>query len=215
VELKSGGSIVIEQTEALVAIDVNSGRYRQHENAEKTAFKLNLEAANDIGRQLRLRDLGGLIVCDFIDMRYEKNRREVEKAFRMAVKEDRARIKILRMSQFGVIEMTRQRMRQSLQSSTYFECPHCGGAGVLKSYESVAIELVRLLNLTAGKKDIKRIELTVAPDVASYIQNEKRAVIAQLEHDSEKKIIIKANPAYLGERSDLTCFNEQGSVVKF
>jgi len=119
VELKGGGSIVIEQTEALVAIDVNSGRYRGQQSAEQTAYKINMEAATEIARQLRLRDLGGLIICDFIDMRNDKHRREVEKAFRAAVRTDRARSRILRISRFGVVEMTRQRMRPSLQSSTY------------------------------------------------------------------------------------------------
>jgi len=117
VTLKSGGYIVINQTEALVAIDVNSGRFRKQKNAEQTAYENNLEAATEIARQLRLRDLGGLIVCDFIDMRDSKNRREVEKVFREALKKDRARSRALRMSAFGLIELTRQRMRPSLQSS--------------------------------------------------------------------------------------------------
>src|SRR3989339_53184 len=166
VELKCGGYIIIEQTEALVAIDVNSGRYRQQKNAEDTAYKINLEAADEIARQLRLRDLGGLIICDFIDMRNEKHRREVERTFRAAVKPDRARTRILRISSFGIVEMTRQRMRPSLQSSTYHPCPHCGGGGFVKSHESLALEIVRLLNLSASNTQIKKIELTVSPEVS-------------------------------------------------
>ena len=181
VPLKAGGSIVIEQTEALVAIDVNSGKFRKHQDAEQTAFKTNMEAAGEIARQLRLRDLGGLIICDFIDMRSDKHRREVEKAFRSATKTDRARSRILRISSFGVVEMTRQRMRPSLQSSTYLACPHCGGSGYVKSHESSAIELIRLLNLAASKEQIKKVELFVSPEVADYLQNEKRAAIAQIE----------------------------------
>jgi len=214
VELKGRGSIVIEQTEALVSIDVNSGRYRRGQSAEQTAYKTNIEATSEIARQLRLRDLGGLIICDFIDMRNEKHRRDVEKAFRNATKADRARSKILRISMFGVVEMTRQRVRPSLRSATYLACSHCGGTGFVKSHESLAIEIIRLLNLSASKKQIKRIELSVSPEVASYLQNEKRAAIAQIEQLSDKRVTIHSEPNYVGEKHQLTCYNERGSVVK-
>ncbi len=214
VELKNGGSIVIEQTEALVAIDVNSGRYRKLENAEETAFENNIEAANEIARQLRLRDLGGLIICDFIDMRNNNHRKEVEKAFRAAMKIDRARTKILGISRFGIVEMTRQRMRPSLQNSTYLSCPNCGGTGFIKSHESLAIEIIRLLNLSASKEQIKRIELFVSPDVAGYLQNIKRATIAQIEQNSDKKVIIHSAHDYFGEKREIVCYNERGSVMK-
>ena len=214
VELKGGGSIVIEQTEALVSIDVNSGRYRRGQNAEQTAYKTNIEAASEIARQLRLRDLGGLIICDFIDMRNEKHRRDVEKAFRNATKADRAHSKILRISMFGVVEMTRQRIRPSLRSTIYLACPHCGGMGFVKSHESLAIEIIRLLNLSASKNQIKRIELSVSPEVASYLQNEKRAAIVQIEQLSDKRVIIHSEPNLVGEKHQLTCYNERGSVVK-
>jgi len=214
VELKGGGSIVIEQTEALVAIDVNSGRYRRQQTAEQTAYKTNMEAAVEIARQLRLRDLGGLIICDFIDMRDEKHRKDVEKAFRNAVKADRARSRILRISRFGVVEMTRQRMRPSLQLATYLACPHCAGTGFIKSHESLAIEIIRTLNLSAAKSQIKRIELFVSPEVAGYLQNEKRATIAQIEQLNDKRVIIHSEPNYVGEKHLLTCYNEHGRVVK-
>jgi ribonuclease E len=213
VPLKVGGSIVIEQTEALVSIDVNSGRFRRHQSAEQTAHKINLEAADEIARQLRLRDLGGLIICDFIDMRSEKHRKDVERAFRAAVKPDRARSRILRISQFGVVEMTRQRMRPSLQSSTYLACPHCAGSGFIKSHEALAIEIIRLMNLAASNDEIKRVELSVSPEVADYLQNEKRAVITQIEHMSEKRVIIHSVANYTGEKHDLACYNERGTVV--
>jgi len=213
-ELKGGGSVVIEQTEALVSIDVNSGRYRKQQSAEQTAYKTNMEAATEIARQLRLRDLGGLIICDFIDMRSEKHRKDVEKAFRAAVKIDRARSKILRISRFGVVEMTRQRMRPSLQSATYLACPHCGGTGFVKSHESSAIEIIRLLNLSASKKQIKRIELFVSPEVADHLQNAKRAAIAQIEQLNDKSVIIHSTPDYTGEKHNLVCYNHRGSVVK-
>jgi ribonuclease E len=214
VALKGGGSIVIEQTEALVAIDVNSGRYRKGQSAEQTAYKTNMEAAPEIARQLRLRDLGGLIICDFIDMRSEKHRRDVERTFRSSVKTGRARSRILRISRFGVVEMTRQRMRPSLQSTTYLACPHCGGTGFIKSHESLAIEIIRMLNLSVSKDQIKRIELFVSPEVGSYLQNEKRTAITQIEQFSNKRVIIHAEPDYAGEKHNLVCYNERGSVVK-
>ena len=143
--LKGGGSLVIDQTEALVAIDVNSGSFRTDGSAEESAYQLNQIAAKEIARQLRLRDLGGVVVNDFIDMRKERNRRNVERTLRDAVKRDRARTKILRTSPFGLIEMTRQRIRPSIKRSVYKECPSCGGSGLVKSAESMAIEVVRKL----------------------------------------------------------------------
>jgi ribonuclease E len=214
VELKNGGSIIIEQTEALVSIDVNSGRYRKKENAEQTAYQSNIEAAAEIARQLRLRDLGGLIIIDFIDMRNAKHRKAVEKAFRTAVKADRARSRILGISRFGVVEMTRQRMRPSLQSATYLACRHCGGTGIVKSHESLAIELIRLLHLSASKEHIKRIELFVSPEVADYLQNTKRSAITQVERLNDKQVVIHAASNYAGEKHDLVCYNQRGSVVK-
>jgi ribonuclease E len=214
VELRCGGSIVIEQTEAMVSIDVNSGRHRKQKNAEQTAFEANMEAAIEIARQLRLRDLGGLIVCDFIDMRTQKHRKEVEHAFREAVKIDRARSKILRISRFGVVEMTRQRMRPSLQLSTYLACPHCAGTGYVKSHESLALELIRLLNLASSREHIRRIELSVSTEVGDYLQNEKRATLAQIEQLSEKRVIIHSSPEYAAEQRQLICYNDRGSEVK-
>jgi ribonuclease E len=215
VELKSGGSIIIEQTEALVAIDVNSGKYRKQDNAEQTAVKINTEAAKEIVRQLKLRDMGGLIICDFIDMREGKNRRMIEKVYRDELKKDRARSRMLRMSAFGLIELTRQRMRPSLQSSTYLKCPHCSGSGVIKSFESQSIEMMRTLNLATAKSQITKIELTVSSEVSSYLQNQKRAPLARLESDSDTVIFIVVDPVFVGEAYEMTCYNERGSVVKF
>ncbi len=214
VELKGGGSIVIEQTEALVAIDVNSGTYRKQQSAEETAYNININAADEIARQLRLRDLGGLVICDFIDMREEKHRKAVEKQFRNATKSDRARSKILKISQFGVVEMTRQRMRPSLQSSTYLECPTCCGKGFIKNNESIALEIIRLLNLTASNSKISSVELFVSPEVADYLQNERRSAITKIESDYEKKIAIRASASYSGENHNFVCYNARGSVTK-
>jgi ribonuclease E len=214
VELKSGGSIVIEQTEALVAIDVNSGRYRKHENAEQTALKINIEAAKEIARQLKLRDMGGLIICDFIDMRDGKNRREVEKAFRAALRDDRARSRILRISAFGIIEMTRQRVRPSLQLSTYLKCPYCEGTGMVKSPESAAIEIIRTLNMAAARGDIRRIELSVAPSVANFLLNRRRTAIAKIEANEQKQIIIRPDETCPAEQYNIICFDDREGIVK-
>jgi ribonuclease E len=214
VELASGGWIMVDQTEAIVAIDVNSGR-SMAANAEQTAFKINLEAASEIARQLRLRDLGGLIVCDYIDMREERHRKEVEKVFRNAVKIDRARNRILRMSKFGIIEMTRQRMRPSLESSTYLECPHCSGRGIIKSHDSLALETMRMLSLAVSQKEIRRVELVVSPEVASLLLNMKRLALANIEQTSGKSIVILADPSLFGEKHRFICYNDRGSQVKF
>lgn len=214
VSLKSGGSLVIEQTEALVAIDVNSGKYRKQSNAEQTAFKINQEAAKEITRQLKLRDMGGLIICDFIDMRDSKHRREIEKIFREGLRADRARSRALRMSAFGLIELTRQRMRPSLQLSTYLKCPHCQGRGIVKSCQSQSIEILRMVRHAASRQQIRRIELTVPADIADFLLNKRRSVLAQIEKDSEKVITISAD--WLGQIGTLkmVCYDERGSVVK-
>jgi len=158
--------------------------------------------------------MGGLIVCDFIDMRESKNRREVEKVFRAELKADRARSRALRMSAFGLIELTRQRVRPSLQLATYLTCPHCGGSGVIKNIETQAIEMMRKLHLATAKKDIKRIEMNVSPELADYLLNKKRAVISQLEMKSEKEVTISSEPKFISSQSLLTCYNSRGSVVK-
>src|SRR5256885_6798645 len=180
VPLPSGGSLVIDSTEAIVAIDVNSGKFRDHSDAETTAFKTDMEAAEEIPRQLRLRDLGGVIICDFIDLRYERHRRELEEKLHENFKNDRAKTKVLRMSQFGIIEMTRQRMRPSLKRSSYFDCPHCKGAGLVKTPESMRLDAMRRLAIAAHDQRVARIELSVCPDVSFYLLNKKRIQLAKL-----------------------------------
>ena len=181
VPLKGGGSIVIDQTEALVAIDVNSGSFRTEKSAEENAYQMNLIAAKEIARQLRLRDLGGVIVNDFIDMRKEKYRRGVEKALHEAMKRDRARTKILRTSPFGLVEMTRQRIRPSLRKSIFRDCPTCTGTGMVKTAESMAIEVMRTLQLSATRDDVTRLTIIVHDEVATWINNRKRREITQFE----------------------------------
>ncbi len=214
VALPSGGSLVIEQTEALVAIDVNSGKYRKQDNAEQTALKINMEAAREIVRQLKLRDMGGLIICDFIDMRDNKHKREVERVFRDALKTDRARSRVLKMSLFGLIELTRQRMRPSLQSSTYQKCPHCEGTGFVKSYESQAIELIRLLQTAVARKEVQRIELRISPETADFLQNQRRTALAKLETEYEKEITVHADWKINGQNRKVTGYDARGSEVK-
>jgi len=213
VELPSGGSLVIDQTEALVAIDVNSGRFREHSDAETTALKINQEAAREIARQLRLRDLGGVIVIDFIDMRDPKNRRAVEKTLREAIKPDRAKTKLLRMSGFCMVEMTRQRLRPSLKDSIYSRCDHCGGAGVVKSHESLALQIMRLLQRATSNEEIAKVEIRVHPSVEYYLSNLQRAQISQLEAATERVIRIMADGDLAGDAVEIRCLNHRGTEV--
>lgn len=182
VPLAAGGSLVIDQTEALVAIDVNSGNFRNsEENAEKNAFQVNMAAAAEIARQIRLRDLGGVIVNDFIDMRDERHQRAVERKLCECLERDRARTKVLRISPFGLIEMTRQRIRPSLRRSIYEDCPCCRGIGQVKTTESMAIEVMRALMTKANHRDVARIQVEVQARVAEYLINKKRREIIDLE----------------------------------
>jgi ribonuclease E len=215
VPLAMGGSIVIEQTEALVAIDVNSGNFRAENNAEETAYQMNLQAAKEIGRQLRLRDLGGVIVNDFIDMKDEKHRRNVENALRDALRRDRARTKILRTSQFGVIEMTRQRIRPSLKRSIFVDCPHCRATGFVKTGESMSIELMRLFQLASSKQTIRKIEAKVHFDVASYLLNKRRKEIMHWEEMGKMQLQIAGLTGVSPEFFELQAFDGNGHEVRF
>jgi ribonuclease E len=214
VPLPNGGSIVIEQTEALVAIDVNSGNFRADNNAEETAYRMNLLAAKEIARQLRLRDLGGVIVNDFIDMRDDKHRRDVERAMREAVRRDRARTKILRISQFGLIEMTRQRIRPSLKRSVYQDCPYCRGMAQVKTVESMSIEVMRMLQLNAHRPGVARIEVRVAQEVASYLLNKKRREIARLEEEGDIQVSVTGVAGGAPELLDFHCFDNNNNEIK-
>ena len=213
VELATGGSLVIDQTEALVAIDVNSGRNRKSSDAEETAFRANIAAAKEIARQLRLRDMGGVIVIDFIDMRYDRHQREVERVLREAVKPDRARSKMLKLSRFGVIEMTRQRVRPSLKSSIYRDCPFCNATGLIKSDESLALALMRDLQLACADEQIATIVLSVSTSAAEYINNRRRRQLARLEADTGKVITVQADPALAGDDLVFQFTDARGSAI--
>ena len=215
VPLPSGGSIVIDQTEALVAIDVNSGRFRDTDNAETTALRINTEAVREVTRQLRLRDLGGVIVIDFIDMMAEKNRRRIEKLLRDEVKTDRARTKILRMSRFGIIEMTRQRIHPSLVSNIFRPCPTCMGMGRVKSAESQALTAMRTLRLAANDERVARIELTVCTKVADHINNTLRADIATIEQQGSTRILIHGDPALPTDQMRIVCTDGRSSAIQW
>jgi len=181
VTLKSGGYIVINQTEALVSIDVNSGRATREHSIEETARKTNLEAASEIARQLRLRDLAGLIVIDFIDMEEGRNDREVEKRLRDAVKNDRARVQIGKISQFGLLEMSRQRLRAGVIAGSTVTCPHCAGTGLVRSTESTALRVLRGLEDEGEKNRAAAVTVRIANEVALYILNQKRAELNRIE----------------------------------
>ncbi len=215
IEMPLGGSLVIEQTEALVAIDVNSGNFRADNNAEETAFQMNLHAAKEIARQLRLRDLGGVIVNDFIDMRSESHRRKVEDAFREALRRDRARTKILRISQFGLIEMTRQRIRPSLKRSIFSDCPHCRANGFVKTSESLAIEVMRLLHLAAHRAPaVQVVQVGVHVDAANYLLNKRRKEIAALEERGKLEVQITGQPGVSPDLMSVRCFDHNGNEVR-
>jgi ribonuclease E len=212
VPLPQGGSIVIDQTEALVAIDVNSGRFRFDESAEESAYQLNVTAAREIARQLRLRDLGGVIVNDFIDMRREKHRRGLERALRDAMRRDRARTKILRTSPFGLIEMTRQRIRPSLKRSVYQECP-CGAGALVKTPESMAIEIMRVLMLASHQANVSKITVKCHNDVAAYLNNKKRKDLIRLEDDASISLQILGVDNSYAEYLAIECRDKDDKLI--
>ena len=193
VPLKSGGSIVFDTTEALIAIDVNSGRAKAGKNVEGMIFKINKEAAIEIARQLRLRDLGGLVVIDFIDMKGREHNREVEKILRDELKKDRAKTDISPISKFGLLELSRQRLRPSIESKSYQICDHCQGRGMVISAGAAAVSYLRRIWKGVSKGDVSRVDATLPLDVASYIQNRKRNELADLERRYDVDIIIKSD----------------------
>jgi ribonuclease E len=193
VHLPSGGSVVIDHTEALVSIDINSARATKGGDIEATALNTNLEAADEIGRQLRLRDLGGLIVIDFIDMGPQKNQREVENRLRDSVHQDRARVQFGKISRFGLLEMSRQRLRPSLGESSNLTCPRCSGIGNIRSVESLALAILRIIGEEARKERTAKVIAQLPVEVATYLLNEKRDWVQSLEAKSETEVILVAN----------------------
>jgi ribonuclease E len=194
VRLPSGGAIVIDRTEALVSIDINSSRATQGGDIEETALNTNLEAAEEIARQLRLRDLGGLIVIDFIDMTPSRNQREVENRLREALKMDRARVQVGRISRFGLLEMSRQRLRPSLEESIQTTCPRCKGEGSIRNVESLALSILRLIEEEAMKENSARIEAQLPLQVATFLLNEKRKAVSEIEARHSIHVVLVPNP---------------------
>ena len=193
VTLPSGGSIVIDHTEALVSIDINSARATKGGDIEATALNTNLEAADEIARQLRIRDLGGLIVIDFIDMGPQKNQRAVENRLREAVRQDRARVQIGKITRFGLLEMSRQRLRPSLGESSYQTCPRCTGFGTIRSVESLALAILRIVGEEARKERTVKVIAQLPVEVATYLLNEKRDWVQSLETRHDTQVILVAN----------------------
>jgi ribonuclease E len=194
VRLPSGGSIVIDPTEAMTSIDVNSARATKGSDIEETAFNTNLEAAEEVARQLRLRDLGGLVVIDFIDMTPVRHQREVENRMRDAVKQDRARIQLGRISRFGLLEMSRQRLRPSIGETSQGVCPRCNGTGHVRSVESLALSILRLMEEEAIKENTQYVQAQVPVPVATYLLNEKRRSVFHIEKHHNVNILIIPNP---------------------
>jgi ribonuclease E len=204
ISLKSGGSIVIERTEAMVSIDVNSGRSTQERGMEETAFKTNMEAAEEIARQLRLRDLGGLVVIDFIDMRDRKHIQEVERCLKNALKRDKARTEMSRISKFGLLEVSRQRLKPALQDETTLPCAHCKGQGLVRSPESLGLTVLRKIQAAAVKGNLLTARAKVPLEAANYLLNDKRDRLLRIEREYDIRIHVEGDALLTGSLFNLT-----------
>jgi ribonuclease G len=194
VQLKSGGYLIFEQTESLVAIDVNSGKFVGRKNLEDTAFKTNIEAAEEVPRQLKLRDLGGIVIIDFIDMDYSDHRKSVFKTLERRLEDDKAKTNILNISSIGLVEMTRQRVRESIESKSYQKCPYCNGRGMVKSISTISIELIRKLEHMLQNAKPKELFVSMHPEVAYYVSSPEKNMIRSLERRFRKNIRIIEDP---------------------
>ncbi|CAO3413642.1 Rne/Rng family ribonuclease [Azospirillum doebereinerae] len=218
VQLRSGGYIVINPTEALVSIDVNSGKSTRERNIEETAYKTNLEAADEVARQLRLRDLAGLIVIDFIDMEEPRNNASVERRMKEAMKNDRARIQLGRISAFGLLELSRQRLRPSLLETNFERCPHCSGTGVIRSVESASLHILRAIEEEGIRKRSAEITIYVPTQIALYILNQKRGELAKIEERHGFHVMVQADDSLIApdhrlERNRARLPDEDGPLV--
>ncbi|CBS85776.1 Rne/Rng family ribonuclease [Azospirillum lipoferum] len=218
VQLRSGGYIVINPTEALVSIDVNSGKSTRERNIEETAYKTNLEAADEVARQLRLRDLAGLIVIDFIDMEEPRNNAAVERRMKEAMKNDRARIQLGRISAFGLLELSRQRLRPSLLETNFERCPHCSGTGVVRSVESASLHVLRAIEEEGIRKRSAEITIYVPTSIALYILNQKRGELAKIEERHSFHVMVQADDSLIApdhrlERNKARLPDEDGPLV--
>lgn len=214
VPLPSGGALVFDQTEALVAIDVNSGKSRSARDSETNAYRTNCEAVEEICRQLRLRDLGGLVVCDMIDMRSHKHRKDIQDRFTNAFKKDRARTTVLPVSDFGIVEITRQRMRPSLRKTHYAECPTCAGHGEIRLPDSVAADSLRRVGSLLAHERIRRIELVVPVRVASSLLSSRRQQLMRLERSFDKRVDVRISEALGLDRFDVYAYDDRNADVE-
>jgi ribonuclease E len=214
VPLKAGGSIVIDTTEALISIDVNSGSGKGRGGIESMVFGANLDAASEIARQLRLRDIGGLVVIDFIDMKDRKHIREVEKVLREELKKDRAKTDTSHISKFGLLELSRQRLRPSIESKSYQLCDHCQGRGIIMSVEAAAVSIMRRIWMGVSKGDITQVNGTLPLDVVTYIQNRKRKELAELENRYGVAITLNGDPSHFPAGGELDFIKESGTTEK-
>ena len=205
VQLKSGGCLVIEQTEAMVTIDVNSGKSTKKKNIEETAFHTNLEAAEEVARQLRLRDMGGLIVVDFIDMKERKHKAEITKNLKKYLKIDKAKTKVGGITTFGLLEMSRQRIRHSITYGSYEPCIHCNGRGMTPSVETQGMAFLRQLNLKTIKSEVNQVNCLVPREVAYYILNKKREELIEMETKRAVSITIEIDPEMVSGQSRIVC----------
>lgn len=205
VQLKSGGCIVIEQTEAMVTIDVNSGKSTKKKNIEETAFYTNLEAGEEVARQLRLRDMGGLIVVDFIDMKERKHKAEITKTLKKYLKDDKAKTKVGGITTFGLLEMSRQRIRHSITYGSYEPCIHCNGRGMTPSVETQGMAFLRQLNLKTIKPEVDQVNCLVPREVAYYLLNKKREELIEIENKREVSITIEIDPEMVSGQSRIVC----------
>lgn len=197
VQLPSGGSIVIDHTEALVSIDINSARATKGGDIEETALNTNLEAMDEVARQLRLRDIGGLIVIDCIDMEFPSHQRQVEERLRSALAMDRARVQVGRLSRFGLLEMSRQRLRSSLGESSHINCPRCSGQGTIRGIESLALSIIRLIEEHALKENTAEVRAILPIEISSFLLNEKRQTISDIEKRQQVRVVVVPNPYFV------------------
>ncbi|MCE7975497.1 MAG: Rne/Rng family ribonuclease, partial [Leptolyngbya sp. PLA1] len=213
VPLPSGGRLVIDQTEALVAIDVNSGKSRDSRNSEDNAYQTNIEAVDEICRQLRLRDMGGIVINDLIDMRHASHRKDIENRFKERLKRDRAKSSITGISEFGILEMTRQRMRPSHESVHFTDCPVCRGRGVLQKPDSLASDALRDLAAVLDVDRVHRVEMVVAPRIAGELLSSKRALLSRIERSHGKHVDVRVSETVSVDRVTFYAYDEQGQDI--
>ena len=213
--LSSGGSLVLNQTEALVAIDVNSGSSTKYHNIEETALKTNLEAAEEIARQLRLRDMAGLVVIDFIDMEKFANRRSIEKKLKESLKSDRSKIQVGKISSFGLLEMSRQRIRSSIKEAVYSPCSNCDGTGLIRSIDSRSLELLRTISEISIRENIKKIDAEIPNEILNYLVNQKRNLLIDLENNKDASINFYGNALLRGNENKIRAYDLNNNEICF